>query len=300
MSPDAIARAARLGCWSGAVEPEPISGGITNRNYVVRDRGERFFVRIGDDIPVHGVMRFNELAASRAAHAAGVSPEVVHAEAGAMVLRFVEGNALTAEDVRDPRNRSRIVSLIRRVHDQIPRHFQGPGLMFWVFQVVRGYAGTLRASDAGAVAGAGAGTVADLARLLAINDALEAVVGPVRIVFGHNDLLAANFIDDGARLWLIDWDYAGFNGALFDLANLASNNGFAPADEDWLLESYFEAPATDALRRRMKAMMCASLLREAMWSMVSEIHLDIDFDYAAYTAETLARFERAHADFKAF
>ncbi len=292
MSHDAIARAARLGCWSRAVEPEPVPGGITNHNFVVRDLDQRFFVRIGDDIPVHGVMRFNELAASRAAHAAGVSPEVVHAEAGAMVLRFVEGTALTAEDVRQPQNRARIVSLIKRVHNEIPRHFQGPGLVFWVFQVVRGYAGTLRASDAG--------SAADLARLLAINDALEESVGPVRIVFGHNDLLAANFIDDGARLWLIDWDYAGFNGALFDLANLASNNGFAPADEDWLLESYFEAPATDALRRRMKAMMCASLLREAMWSMVSEIHLDIDFDYAAYTAETLARFERARADFEAF
>ncbi len=291
MSHDAIARAARLGCWSRAVEPEPVSGGITNHNFVVRDRDQRFFVRIGDDIPVHGVMRFNELAASRAAHAAGVSPEVVHAEAGAMVLRFVEGTALTAEDVRRPQNRARIVSLIKRVHNEIPRHFQGPGLVFWVFQVVRGYAGTLRASDAE--------SAADLARLLAINDALEESVGPVRIVFGHNDLLAANFIDDGARLWLIDWDYAGFNGALFDLANLASNNGFAPADEDWLLESYFEAPATDALRRRMKAMMCASLLREAMWSMVSEIHLDIDFDYLAYTAENLVRFERAYAEFRA-
>ena len=291
MSADAIARAAGLSCWSGAVEPEPLPGGITNHNFVVRDRGQRFVVRIGDDIPVHGVMRFNELAASRAAHAAGVSPEVVHAEAGAIVFRFIEGKVLTEEDVRASGNRSRIVSLIKRVHFEIPKHFRGPGLVFWVFQVVRGYAATLRA--------AGPRTAPELARYLAVNDELEEAVGPVRIVFGHNDLLAANFIDDGARLWLFDWDYAGFNAALFDLANLASNNRFPPEDEDWLLESYFGAPATGGLRRRMKAMKCASLLREAMWSMVSEIHLDIAFDYAAYTAENLARFERAYADFKA-
>jgi len=75
---DPIARAAALSCWSGRVSPEPLTGGITNKNFIVRDRGERFVVRIGDDIPVHQVMRFNELAASRAAASAGLSPAVIH------------------------------------------------------------------------------------------------------------------------------------------------------------------------------------------------------------------------------
>ncbi|MEE8533997.1 MAG: phosphotransferase [Alphaproteobacteria bacterium] len=287
----ARAKIARLACWSGAVEPEPVTGGITNLNFVVDDRGERFFVRLGDDIPVHGVMRFNELAASRAAHAAGVSPEVVHAEPGALVLRFVEGTTYGEAEVRKAHAEGRIVPMIRRVHREIPKHFQGPALIFWVFQVMRGYANSLR-DGASRMTG-------ELPRFVEINEALEAAVGPVEIVFGHNDLLASNFIDDGERLWLVDWDYAGFNSPLFDLANLASNNQFTPADEDALLEAYFEAPADDAMRRRLAAMKCASLLRETMWSMVSEIHLDIDFDYVAYTTENLARFERAWADFKA-
>ncbi|MEE8202204.1 MAG: phosphotransferase, partial [Alphaproteobacteria bacterium] len=155
----------------------------------------------------------------------------------------------------------------------------------------RGYANSLRDG--------GSRMTGELPRFLEINEALEAAVGPVEIVFGHNDLLAGNFIDDGERLWLVDWDYAGFNSPLFDLANLASNNQFDAAAEDRLLESYFETTADDAMRRRLAAMKCASLLRETMWSMVSEIHLDIDFDYVAYTTENLARFERAWADFKA-
>jgi len=286
----AAARAAGLACWSGPVSPQPLAGGITNHNFVVEDRGERFVVRIGDDIPVHGVMRFNERAASIAAHRAGVSPEVVHAEPGALVVRFIEGRSFTEDDVRRPENRDRIVALVRRVHHEIPKHFRGPALVFWVFQVIRDYANTLIEGES-RLAG-------EVPRYLATAAALEEAVGPVRIVFGHNDLLPANFIDDGARLWLVDWDYAGFNTPLFDLANLASNSQFSAADEDALLEAYFEAPATDALRRRLAAMKCASLLREAMWSMVSEIHLDIDFDYVAYTDENLARFERAYADFK--
>lgn len=283
-------RAAGLACWSGKVMPEVLSGGLTNHNFVVRDRGESFVVRIADDIPVHGIMRFNEVASSRAAHAAGVSPEIVHAEPGALVMRFIEGKTYGEAEVRAALTAGRIVPLLKRVHHEIPKHFKGPALIFWVFQVVRGYAQALRAD--------GSRMTGELPRYLEINAKLEAALGPVEIVFGHNDLLAANFIDDGKRLWLIDWDYGGFNCALFDLANLASNNSFTAADEDRLLEDYFETQANDALRHKLGAMKCASLLREAMWSMVSEIHSDIDVDYVAYTTENLERFERAYTDFK--
>jgi len=133
--------------------------------------------------------------------------------------------------------------------------------------------------------------------LMDIAAKLEKAVGAIEPVFGHNDLLAANFIDDGARLWLVDWDYAGYNSALFDLGGLASNNELSSDQERWLLETYFGAPPTDDLRRRYGAMKCASLLRETMWSMVSEIHSVLDFDFVAYTALNMARFRRAHEGF---
>src|SRR4029077_4906980 len=97
-----IARAAGLTCWSGRVTPAPLTGGITNKNFVVRDRGMRFVVRIDDDIPVHQVMRFNEMAASNAAAAAGLSPPVIHHEPGALVFRFIEGKTPTADDGPPP------------------------------------------------------------------------------------------------------------------------------------------------------------------------------------------------------
>ncbi len=286
---DAIEKARALSCWHGPIDPQPLGGGITNSNFVVNDGGNKFFVRIGEDIPEHGIMRFNELAASRAAFAAGISPEVVHAEAGALVLKFVEGLTFAPEDVRKPKNLERIVPLIRRVHEEMPHHFKGAALVFWVFHVLRDYTGTLQDGDSRM-----AGQLADLSK---VAETLEEAVGPVRMVLGHNDLLAANFIDDGARLWLIDWDYAGYNSPLFDLGGLASNNELTPDQERWLLESYYGRPADAALLRRYKAMKCASLLREAMWSMVSEIHSTIDFDYVTYTDENLARFRRAYKIF---
>ena len=287
---DALRRVEALGCWSGRVRPEPLGGGITNANFTVEDGGRKFFVRVGSDIPEHGVMRFNEVAASRAAHAAGISPAVVHTEPGAMVMHFIEGRTLDEADVRDPRHLERIVPLVRRCHQEIPRHFRGPALIFWVFQVVRDYAATLREAESP--------RLDVLPRLVEIAEALERAVGPVRLVFGHNDLLAANLIDDGERLWLVDWDYAGFNSPLFDLGGLASNNQLSDAQQQWLLEQYFERPLDGELTRRYAAMKCASLLRESMWSMVSEIYSRLDFDYAAYTEENLRRFEQAWEAFQ--
>lgn len=283
-------RAASLRCWSGPVDPVPVSGGITNANFVVEDRGRRLFVRVGDDIPVHGILRFHELAASRAAAAAGLSPAVVHHEPGAIVFDYVDGRTYGAEDVRRPDSLRRILPLLKLCHRELPKHLRGAALIFWVFQIYRDYAQTL--TECGSRMGQ------ELPRLMEIGDELERSVGPVEIVFGHNDLLPGNFIDDGARLWLIDWDYAGFNSPLFDLGNLCSNNDVAELDERWLLEAYFERPLTDELWRRYNAMKCASLLREAMWSMVSEHYSTLDFDYVAYTDDYLVRFEKARRDLK--
>ncbi|KAA3620785.1 MAG: choline kinase [Proteobacteria bacterium] len=286
----AIERVAGLPCWKGPVEPEPLGGGITNVNFVVSDAGNKYVVRVGEDIPVHQLMRFNELAASRAAHAAGVSPAVVYAEPGALVLDFIEGRTLDSEAVRDRAMIERIVPILRKCHREIPRHLRGAALMFWVFHVVRDYAHTLDE--------AGSRYCGHLPRLLGIADELELAVGPIEIVFGHNDLLPANLIDDGDRLWLIDWDYAGFNSPLFDLGGLASNNELPPEDERWLLELYFDKPLASDVFRRYQAMKCASLMRETLWSMVSEVHSEIEFDYAVYTRENLDRLERAWQDFK--
>ena len=266
-----------------------MGGGITNANFLVDDGQQRCFVRIGDDIPVHHILRWHELAASRAAHAAGISPAVLHAEPGVLVLDLVEGRTLGPEDVRERRQLERIVPLVRRVHRELPRHLRGPTLAFWPFHVVRDYAAGL-AEARHRLAGT-------LPELLTRAERLERAVGPIDLVFGHNDLLAANLIDDGARLWLVDWDYAGWNSPLFDLGGLASNNELPPADREWLLEAYFERPLDDELRHRAQAMLTASLLREAMWSMISELHSHLGFDFTAYTAENLARFERAWAEF---
>ena len=275
----------KMKLWKTEQDIQPLEGGITNQNFLVTDQGQKYFVRVGEDIPEHGVMRFNELAASRAAFAAGISPEVIHAEAGIMVLQYIDAKPLTADDIQQADKLPEIIQLIHRCHQRMPHTLRGPALVFWVFQVLRDYSQTLNANKSP--------WLVNLRVLMPLAEQLEKDVGDIQLVFGHNDLLAANFMDDGERLWLIDWDYAGFNSPLFDLGGLASNNDFSTELEMEMFQLYYSKTPDAALLKKYSAMKCASLLRETMWSMVSEIHSNIEFDFHSYTKNNLLQFQQA-------
>ena len=283
-----LERVLSLPIWRGCVRAQALGGGITNVNFVVEDDVQKVVVRIGDDIPVHQISRSNELAASRAAHAAGVSPAVIHHQPGALVIGFIEGRTLAAVDVRA--NLEPICALVARAHRDIPQHFRGPATVFWVFQVLRDYLGTLRDGNSP--------YLNFLPELMREAAQLETAIGAIDLVFGHNDLLPANFMDDGSRLWLIDWDYAGFNSPLFDLGGLAANNALSEAQETVMLSGYFDRAPDAVLWRKYRAMKAAAALRETLWSMVSEQHSELDFDYPAYTASNLSTYRAAFAAYQ--
>jgi len=200
------------------------------------------------------------------------------------------GKTLDQKNLRDISTVKKVVELLKTCHQQMPLYLSGSSLVFWVFQVIRGYVNTLIKSKSR--------MIEKLSRFLEINNELEKTVGTINLFFGHNDLLSGNFIEDKNRLWLVDWDYAGYNSPLFDLANLASNNEYAEVLELKLLEMYFENEISDDLWKRYFAIKCASILRESMWSMVSEIYSTIDFDYVQYTNENLEKFENTFDEFR--
>jgi thiamine kinase-like enzyme len=271
---DLESKLAQLACWRGPVTLKPLKGGLTNLSFVADDGREKFVVRCGADIPVHHVFRDRERAASVAAFEAGLSPGIIHAEPGIMVLHFIDGRTFGEADLAA--NIGRIVPLLKTCHAEVGRRVRGPVNAFWVFHVIRDY---VRLIDADA-------------RYLALADELERAQVPMPTVFGHHDLLPGNFMDDGKRLWLIDWEYGGFGTGMFDLANLSSNGGFSAAEDTALLDAYFEGKATADLRRAFEAMKAASALREALWAMVSDVHLKTEgIDYKAHAHEYLRRFE---------
>ncbi|MDW6025243.1 phosphotransferase family protein [Mesorhizobium sp. BAC0120] len=273
-----------LPIWRGSIFIEPLKGGLSNESWLVKDRVGRHVVRLGKDYPFHHVFREREIMTARAAAQAGFAPEVRYSEPGVIVTAYLGAKTYGAEDVRA--NIKRIARIMRSFHEEMPRHVSGAGFMFWPFHVIRDYARTLEAANSRMTRA--------LPSYLALAEELEAAQTALPIVFGHNDLLPANFLDDGKRLWLIDFEYAGFSTAMFDLAGVASNASMTAAESEMLLAAYFGSAPSAEIRRSHAAMQCASLLREAMWSMVSELHLDAPgVDYVAYTDENLSRLDAA-------
>ncbi len=267
-------RIERLSCWQGRVALEPLKGGLTNISFVATDSTGKYVVRCGEDIPVHHVFRDRERAVSRAAFEAGLSPEVVHVEPGITVLRFIDGRTFEEADMRA--NIAGIVALLKTCHHKVGRKLRGPANAFWVFQVIYDYVRLIDADE----------------KYLVLSDKLEKTQVPLPIVFGHHDLLPGNVMDDGKRLWLIDWEYGGFGTAMFDLANLSSNGSFSASDDAALLDAYFEGKVTIELKAAFVAMKAASLLREALWAMVSDVHLKTPgVNYQAHAREYLKRLD---------
>ena len=281
-------RVRSLSFWKGPIELAPLKGGVSNASFTVRDKTGKYVARVGEDYPFHHVFREAEVIASQAAFAAGLSPEVVHTEPGIMVVRFMEARTFSEADVRA--NAAACVAIVKRCHRDMGARVSGRANIFWVFHVLRDYFRTITLANHF--------HVPDIPRWALDVERLEKAQVPLPIIFGHHDLLPTNFMDDGKRLWLIDWEYGGFGTAMFDLANIASNNQFTEKTEREMLEDYFEHPPNEALLRSFYAMKTASALREAVWGMVSEIHLNAPgVDYVAYAREYLTRYEKMLADF---
>jgi thiamine kinase-like enzyme len=164
----------------------------------------------------------------------------------------------------------------------MPNQLNGQSIIFWVFYVIKYYSNFLKKNNSS--------HVSIIRELIKKSEILEKLSSPRDIVFGHNDFLAANFLDDGSKIWVVDWEYGGFNDPLFDIGGLASNNDFDTELENHCLELYYDQKPSKELLIRYNAMKAASLLRETMWSMVSEITSNLEFDYSKYTEENLTKF----------
>jgi thiamine kinase-like enzyme len=284
--PELAAIIARLEPELGPLEgrPRPLEGGITNRNYRLRMGGEDLVLRLCDrGAEVLGIDRTTEEIASRRAAAERIAPPVVAflADVPALVTRWLPGGDVPLEDMRTPVVMAQVAAMLRRLHatPALPSAFA----IFRLVEQQRALADGLPDS---------------YDDLLALARRIEgALTGPDHVpVPCHNDLLTANFVRDGSRVCIVDWEYAGMNDRFFDLGNLSVNNGFDADDDRALLELYFDEPVANARFASLQLFRIISDFREAMWGAVQLRRSSLDFDYAAYAHEHFTRLERAAAD----
>ena len=275
-----------LPCWDSSVELEELPGGITNRNYKVVSAAGNRMARVCEDHRVLGIDRRNEVACQGAAAALGIAPEIVYHEEGILVSEFIEAQTLADSDVREAAALRRLAQVLRHLHGSRDS-LSGEMLYFCPFQTVRTYVGNAREL--------GAHLPETIDSVLEDMIWLSEEISPFRPALCHNDVLAANILDDGDRLWLVDWEYGGMGNPLFDLAGVCGNCGLEREEEVLLLSAYFGREDA-AVAREVRILKAVSLLRETLWAVIQTVASDIDFDYVSYAAALFEAYSRARQD----
>jgi thiamine kinase-like enzyme len=271
-----------------ALTLRPLSGGITNRNFLIEAAGtdDRWVIRLaGNDTHLLGISREVEHAATVAAAGVGVGPEVtafIRPE-GYLVTRFIVGSPVSDEAVHRPETIRRVADSLRRIHD-------GPAIpgLFVPFRIVEAYRALALAR------GVPIPVEYDLAQSVARRIELAFLTSPVEPRPCHNDLLNANFIDDGARIRIVDWEYAGMGDPFFDLGNFSINHELTP-EEDSLLLAAYDGSSRPARLARLTLMRTVSDFREAMWGVLQQGISSLDVDFVAYAGEHFERLLRGAA-----
>jgi thiamine kinase-like enzyme len=271
--------------WPGRpAKVTALDGGITNRNYKVEVDDHVFVLRMGGaKTGLLGIDRAVEHAASLRAEEIGVGPPVVDfvASEGWLVTRFIDGRPIPPQEMGSSSVLPRVADALRRLHSAaaIPGRFDAHA-------VVDEYRAEAESR--------GVEIPKEFRVAHAVSERIRATRGPQPLVPCHNDLLNANFLDDG-EIRIVDWEYAGMGDRFFDLANFSVNHDFGIEDDRRLLAAYFgtEREADLASLRLMRFM---SDFREAMWGVLQSGISELDFDFKGYGAKHFKRMEKAAAD----
>ncbi len=290
MTDDVVTLVSRVPEWQGRTATiRPLGGGVTNRNFVVTVDEREWVARVpGERTDVLGIDRANEREAALRAAELGIGPPVLGElpEVHTLITEFVAGSHLDTHHFVE--RLPEVVAQLKRFHGSGP--LQGA---FPVHRVVEWHA-----RDA---ASYGVMPPSSYERLHQQSRRIEAAfaAAPTSKVPCHNDLLPANVLFDDARVWLLDFEYAGMNDVFFDLGNLSVNSSLNDDADERLLRSYFGG-VTASRWARLQLMKLMSEFREGMWAVVQQAISTLDTDFVEYAEERLRNCERiaARPDFE--
>ena len=267
--------------WQGRdIAIQPLSGGLTNSNFCVTVDGTPYFIRVpGESTELLAIDRKNEVHNTKAAAEAGVAPSVLYhlPEYDVMVLKFLEGKTMSKESLNQPGMPTRMAQAIKTLHAG-PRFYSD----FNMFRLTEYY---LKLCDERSIK-IPDGYPERLATVNRIEEAMSVRLLPT--VPCNNDLLAENYIDDGAKLWLIDYEYSGNNDPCFELGNTCQEMEFDDGQIQEVCAAYFGEVTANKIAR-MKLNMIMSDVGWGLWAAIQAKISTIDFDFWGWALDRWSR-----------
>ena len=198
--------------FEGDIDLKFIEGFMANDSYIVSDDSNKYVVKIGGDKQDYGVVRSHEIEASKAGYKAGISPKVLYFDDSILVFQYIQSNHLTPEKVKEKETLKKIIHLIKIVHKEVVNFLEGPNLSNDIFQMINVKIFHLKEKNNP--------HTDKLNNFIKDCEIFEKEFESNEKVFTHNDFFYKNILDDDKKLWLIDWEFSGFNSPYLDLANL--------------------------------------------------------------------------------
>lgn len=253
------------------IQITPLIGGLTNINYRVDTSNGSFMMRVSDkSSELLGINRENERTNTDKAYQAGISPSVKFflPSENVLVMDWIEGKTLKVDDFHTQQDiLPRVAETIKKLHQSAP--FQGnfnfPNIRKQYLKIIL---------ENGYFMPDGVLEVEPL--LLEIENKLAAE--PENWVSCHNDLVAANFMDDGEKIWLIDFEYASFNEPSFDIGNFAAETGLNDAQLTVFCDIYWGEHLPSKIAR---ARTCSIITRSlwVLWSCIQDAVSPINYGF---------------------
>jgi thiamine kinase-like enzyme len=293
VDPDLAELLARLRVLAGRTYTvDELGGGLTNRNYRVRTTDDAGSGRSAGDYVVRvstnssgllAIDRAKERYNTARAWEAGVGAPVIETlpDDNVLVVGFLSGRTLTAEDVRDPLTIPRIAASVRQLHGgpAFEGDFDMRQIRLRYLEIVTSQGFRLPGDY-----------LALEPRVRALEDAMALNLEP--LVPCNNDLLAGNFIDDGSFVRIIDYEYGGMNEASFELGNIASESALDPAAIEMLVGAYW-GRLSQAKVARARAWSLLARYGWTLWASIQASVSAIDFDFWAWGME---KYDSARAE----
>lgn len=270
----------------GLDAPPERLGGLTNRVYRVGD----YCVRLPGKGTEAYIDRRNEAVAAREAAAVGISPDLVHVdpETGVMVTRFLPGvvTLSPAEFASREGAVERAARSLRALHGSAAAF----PFRFELFAMIDDYLRHLAGKDVALPEG-----YHDVvAEAEAVRRALAA--HPVALAPCHCDPLCENFLDDGQKVWIVDWEYSGMNDPMWDLGDLSVEGQFTPEQDAALMQVYFGAAPSAFDQGRMVIYKAMCDLLWTLWGLIQLADGNPADDFRSYADGRFARCKALMAD----
>jgi thiamine kinase-like enzyme len=255
------------------VEVSPLSGGLTNENYLITAGDRKYVLRVpGASTELLSIDRANEVHNTRAAASTGIGPAVLEhiPELDVMVLEFISGPTMSAASLQSEQMTRRMADSFKLLHSA-PRFSKN----FDMFRLIEYYLQIVKEHDVQIPDG-----YQD--RLPLVAEIERAVrVASLPAVSCHNDLLCENFIDDGHWLRIVDYELSGNNDPCFDLGNTAQEANFGEELRAVLCEAYFGRLEAEQLAR-MNLFALMSDVGWTLWGAIQAKISSLDFDFVDY------------------